>query len=303
MNPSEYVMRFSANFPDLPGCSSYEEWLETTDFNDFMKLAAYGPHSTTHSAIGGVYGCDVFDPLLAAGLITDSTAQVDICQKWGFWIKELYRGYYLTPDTNCSADALTCAFTCDDDKADQMLTLLKSTITLNEFVPSDLTSNQWEQWRDFICTGDAYKVFVGDHLESASPSDPSFWPIHPTQERLVHAKYLSGWFDDDSWPTSANGGAYVCNHNECYENSESDKSYNDFCCYGHFEFDQFLDFISGNRSQFTGPTNAEIMSAMDASSSDYSMPYIYSDFDWTHCGMDFEQIAIGLLTNSLRRRS
>lgn len=40
-------------------------------------------------------------------------------------------------------------------------------------------------WKDFICTGDGYKVFGGDHLESASPADPSFWVIHPALERML----------------------------------------------------------------------------------------------------------------------
>ena len=38
------------------------------------------------------------------------------------------------------------------------------------------------------------QVFVGDHLESATAVDPSFWEIHPTMERLLHAKLMAGGF-------------------------------------------------------------------------------------------------------------
>lgn len=41
----------------------------------------------------------------------------------------------------------------------------------------------------------------GDQLESASPMDPSFWPIHPTIERLYMLKKLRGYFSDESWPS------------------------------------------------------------------------------------------------------
>lgn len=41
----------------------------------------------------------------------------------------------------------------------------------------------------------------GDQLESASPMDPSFWPIHPTIERLYSLKKLRGYFTDESWPS------------------------------------------------------------------------------------------------------
>ena len=40
----------------------------------------------------------------------------------------------------------------------------------------------------------------GDHLESASPLDPSFWPVHPTLERLWQFKKMAGLFDDETWP-------------------------------------------------------------------------------------------------------
>ena len=48
-----------------------------------------------------------------------------------------------------------------------------------------LKFDDMEAWVEFVCDGDGYKVFAGDHLESASAADPSFWPIHPTLDRLL----------------------------------------------------------------------------------------------------------------------
>jgi hypothetical protein len=108
MNPSEYISRFSLGPPhvNLPGCGNYKEWFEDKDFAASMKEAAYGPHSTVHTAVGGVYGCDSLDELREMGLILDSSLsnQQSICLKWGFFIKEYFRGNYLTPNTDCSAD-------------------------------------------------------------------------------------------------------------------------------------------------------------------------------------------------------
>ena len=59
------------------------------------------------------------------------------------------------------------------------------------------------------------QVFSGDNFESASPIDPIFWVIHPTLERLLHAKLISGGFADESWgvdPIKDN----VCVTPSCY---------------------------------------------------------------------------------------
>lgn len=148
----------------------------------------------------------------------------------------------------------------------------------------ELDESQWKQWQDFICTGEGHKVFSGDHLEAGSPSDPSFWPIHPNLERLLHAKLMTGGFEDTNWPTS---GEHLCNKYICYESTEGVKGEHTQCCYGHNEYDQLLNFASGDVSSGYGPTNAEILQWTDASREDYAMPYVYDDFTWGHCDEDF----------------
>ena len=42
----------------------------------------------------------------------------------------------------------------------------------------------------------------GEQIESASPIDPSFWPIHPTMDRLLQYKRMAMDFTWTTWGTS-----------------------------------------------------------------------------------------------------
>lgn len=283
-NPSPYVSRFTAFTTELPSCSDHYKWLEYDTLTDFLTQAPYAPHASTHGAIGSVFGCDLLDDMTANGLIVDSASQIKLCQKWGFMMKELYRKNYITPRTDCSYSSLDykgidCSFTCNEEKSDTMTSQLEQLID-SRYVGDFLNQEQWGEWKSFVCEGDAAKIFVGDHVESASPVDPSFWPIHPTLERILHGKMMAGGFNDNSWPSDSQND-YVCDKFNCYEDGVA--GFYDQCCYGHYEDDQMLDFISGDRYSRYGPTNRAIMDDTDPTSQDYAMRYIYDNFEWEHC--------------------
>jgi hypothetical protein len=157
----------------------------------------------------------------------------------------------------------------------------------------------WIAWKDFICTGDGYKVFGGDHLESASPADPSFWPIHPTLERLFQARMMAGGLDTEEWPSDPVND-YVCNKVTCYDTAyaETDDIRAPFgswdnCCYGHYGDDQLLDAPNGNRFAGTGMTNTQALFETNPTKSEYAREYIYDNFKWDHCldvGLDFDEL-------------
>jgi len=153
-------------------------------------------------------------------------------------------------------------------------------------VRAGMTDDDWGQFRDFICSGDGGLVFVGDHLESASPSDPSFWPIHPAQERLLQLKYMVGSVSGSAWPTDSKND-YVCDKAQCYESDYGNKDYYGMCCYGHYENDQLLDFVTGDKNSGYGLTNKQILDYTDPTSDDYNVPYIFDHFKWEHCEEDF----------------
>jgi len=317
MNPSPYISRFVVEENiEFPSCVTYYNWLDEDDFNDFMKDSENAPHAPVHGELGGFYGCDMLDELREAGYISSTDAQLAICAKWGFYLKEFYRGTFLLPkdssecytseDWRSNSVDFDCGFACNDDLKIEMIDMMQNTLSLPSFVPKEMQEDPshegWTEWRNFICEGNGFKIFTGDHLESASPADPSFWPIHPTTERLLQLKLATGGFEPYDWPTSAPAGAeWVCNHNYCYPTEDSDKGFYQSCCYGHYEFDRLLDFTSGNRSNHYGPTNSEIYLGNDPSSDNYNMPYIYDNFDWDHCSKtDFDTLVKDLVKR--RRR-
>ena len=176
MNPSPYIVRFTGNTP-LPSCDNHYDILKTNDMMSFMYYMEDSPHAATHGSTGGVYGCDLFKPLLDAGYINDHKALLYICKNWNFSLKKLYRHNYIHNTSSCEVpddvqDAF-CPFSCNYDGL--ALNLLKNIIA--DQVPGDMSDEGVDAWLSFLCGGDGSRVFSGDHLESASPSDPSFWPM------------------------------------------------------------------------------------------------------------------------------
>jgi hypothetical protein len=310
-NPSPFISRFSGYTTSLPSCLDHYNWLSDSTFTDFLSNSPYSPHASVHGAIGSVMGCDLLDPLREQGLFASAYQQNKFCQKWSFLIKELYRKNFLVGAdsgdckyTSLDSEGQSCAFVCNKDttdgeksKYDNMGLQLENLISTT-YTGSVLTNDQYNVFRDFICDGDGAKIFAGDHTESASPADPSFWPIHPTLERLMQAKFLSGGFPDTTWPSDSVND-YVCDKAQCYETDSVTKEvtldYDQQCCYGHYENDQLMDWISPNRYAGTGPTNRETVDGIDASSADYSMSYIYDSFAWDHCEEDFDALLTGMM--------
>jgi hypothetical protein len=243
--------------------------------------------------------------MMEQGYLLSDDGQINLCKNWIFYLKEFYRLNYLVPNQNCTlnydsngkemldSDSLDCGYTCNPDETANFVFELKNILNSdNDCVPYDLQDKGWMAWKDFICMGDGYKIFGGDHLEAASPADPSFWPIHPTLERLLQAKYMSGGFSDNTWPTDPKAD-YICDKASCYDFDTGTYDYWGSCCYGHYENDKLLDAPNANRTGHVGWTNAEIHKATDPTSAEYSMGYIYDDFDWDHCadlGLDFEEL-------------
>ena len=304
-NPAPKITRFAQDdlmLQNIPSCKVYLQWLEMDDFGDFLSNSENAPHASIHGGIGGVFGCDVLDELYDKGYIgVDEDGEdyrEDICYKWPFYMKELYRGDILRFREDCTTDhdlsfaGTRCGYVCNEEKIDSVGDIL-SGLSLANYVTNSSDPTLWEAFKDFVCTGNAYRIFSGDHLESASPADPSFWPIHPTQERLFHAKMMAGGFNSWQWPNVTGQSTpkityeWVCNHAECYDytdtSDDKEKDYFVGCCAGHFGEDQLFDFESGDRGLSYGATNSQILADSDPTSDDYAVPYIYDNFDWSHC--------------------
>ncbi len=289
MNPSKYLTRYFSSIIELPECSSFYNYVDSYhDTASIMYEAAYSVHGNTHGAIGNVFGCDVLKPLLDDGTFDSIETLLNVCKTWPVdLLKESFRSGAIEFRDDCSVEddgTVECSVDCVDE--DYISTTIISAI--RPYISgADGVSNVV----DFLCNGDGYRIFAGDHLESSSPADPSFWPIHGTVEKLIHLKFMSGTLIDDDfvWPTTAvsddyTEAGYVCNKPSCYMPDYGDDfEYYSECCIGHFEFDQLLDFVSGNKSQGFGPTNREIFDGINTASDDYNMPYIYDNFEYVHC--------------------
>jgi hypothetical protein len=317
-NPSPYISRFTADLRvgiSLPSCKTHYAILQENDMMDFFYDIQNEQHATAHSLVGGIFGCDVLYPLLEAGVISDEINMKTICSQWIFYLKEFYRYNYITPYSNCSFGELTgdnetdaliiqesassCNYECNSHSTEAMMSNLK--VKVFNHVPQNMTEDDWSIWKDFLCESkDGGKVYPGDHLESASPADPSFWVIHPTLERLLHAKLMVGGFDVEDWDETA---ADACRKSTCYMEEYGAMDEFDECCYGHYEFDRTLDFITGNKSNVVGDTNSETFIATDPrSSTGYQMRYIYDNFEWSHCAgtADFNELLQQLKSKSSR---
>jgi hypothetical protein len=301
MNPSPYISRFTSDYRigiNLPSCSSHYSLLQKTDMMDFSYNSAFDSHATTHSMIGGVYGCELMKPLLSQGYINNEEDLKQICSKWVFNLKEFYRYNFITPNKACSVDpddvnSASCGFTCIDEGSAFEANIRQK---LGTHIPQDISDEGIAAWKDFICRGDGYRIFAGDHLESASPADPSFWVIHPTLERLYQAKLMSGGFATTAWPSDAKQ-SFVCEKSRCFSSDVRSVGYHEDCCYGHYEDDQLFDAEKGSRAEKIGYTNSEMAVIGDPTSTSYALPYVYDSFVWSHCTEDFNTLFLQMSAN------
>jgi len=116
----------------------------------------------------------------------------------------------------------------------------------------------------------------GEQAEAASARDPSFWPIHPTLERLYQYKLLlePSLLSNNEWK------AILDNKTLCsYNTLGSD-------CFGHHPDDRTAFFVTTYDSAFGGfrKSDLTVRQVLEASNPwNYHLDYIYDDFAWAHC--------------------
>jgi hypothetical protein len=242
----------------------------------------YDPHGTVHEAIGGTFHCNEtthdIETYVRNNMICDypeaqcteeiQTFMAFLRSNVFVTLKDMYRAGQLTFPDYCSTDTpfSECHASCDDysDIDTYWETMFAWYTDVEDY--DWLTSTIKEGVVDMLCDGGIGAD--GDQLESGSPMDPSFWPIHPTMERLFVFKKISNTFEDEDWPT--HGASSVTN------------------CSGHqetstvpFKFSMKNGDDKGAFNDETLLTNGEVYDLLDPSQS--SMPYIYQDFAWKHC--------------------
>merc|ERR1712070_73765 len=171
-----------------------------------------------------------------------------------FWTKNMWRSYMIEFPSFCSLDTPQhhCRGTCGQ---------------LAEAVEE-------ENQADVIKSMCDSALGIGDQMESASPIDISFWPIHPNLERIWMVKKLSGTFTSEEWPMN---GTSLGSGSDCYGHGP-----NDVLPFGDI-------FDSPGRRHYQNLTNNELYAMMDPNND--QLPYLYDDFTLLHCeyyGFEFE---------------
>lgn len=306
-NPSSspYVSRsYYSSGTDFPTCSVDYELMEYTDMPTFLYQIGEAPHGRVHGVLGGIYGCDVLNPLLEQGYLSDEDALLSVCSSWIKTLGDLYRRNAISPSSGCTVDAKSaassrCAYTCTDRSAIWEYLSTSSTFTAGG-------DGAEHAWLSFICTdtgNGGSMIFTGDHGESASILDPSFWSIHPRLDRLFQARLMSGGFADETWPTwedAVSGAVDVCNNEYCYETYSGGWGFHEDCCYMHYEHDRLYNYKADDKTSFVGPSNRELWNMVDPrlTVGTYSATYVYDNFEWKHCsatdGYDLDNLLVEL---------
>lgn len=257
-----------------PSCESHLNAVSSLDHDSFQSFGwyvNYDPHAHAHVVLGGGWGLNAsrLEGILGPGDVKALQAKV-----WS--LRNVWRTQHSIADTPvvsfptvCSMDApeSACHARCD-------LELLRNNVTVLEDVWSAV--NDWmDTYGTYNAASklDAISILcgtsfsMGEQAESASPLDPTFWPIHPTIERLWQWRKLLGGFADESWTYSTAGSCVLGGR-----------------CYGHQPNDLTLapgKFLVEGVFEMQLLSNMDYYAQMDPFFSNTS--YVYSHFSNQHC--------------------
>ncbi|CAM9627145.1 unnamed protein product, partial [Pylaiella littoralis] len=276
-----------------PTCKTHYELVTAfSDFYSFVWESLYDPHGPVHVWIGGELDCEeTFSEIgdLVGEDAAESLAILSFCHR-----KRLYRGGIFkcegSAEVSEKPDELFASGRCgcldyDLTQGDDYEAIY--TALYIDYYMGDASSDIKRQVVALICGS---IVNNGDHLQASSSLDPSFWPMHPTIERLWMYSILTGHVTDFTWP----------DEDTTYTNTD-DTTVSEFIsfygdtCSGHRGSDVFpfglLDTdidgftvktgVRGNLDTGNTFTNRQLLQAFDARSN--SLSYVYDNFKWTHC--------------------
>jgi len=273
-----------------PGCKVHRELTFDTDsLYDWVWAAAYAPHGPVHFMIGGYAHCGDMEATLRGerpdanlGNLTQIVGNVK--QAAVSFPKTLWRYGLVEYPKACSADApqsechMVCAHAVDVEPFKQYL--LSGDMGSHMFGAwlSSFPEDLWEEFLELICTT---PFAPGEQMGANSPVDPSFWPMHPTLDRLLQYKRLAKPFGSPAWenPRESEG------QRTQYCISDNGNTITD--CKGHHPYDvapwkiHKLGADGNFEANASFVTNGELYDLSDPR--DYRLPYVYDAFEWPHC--------------------
>ncbi|CAM9288362.1 unnamed protein product [Choristocarpus tenellus] len=266
----------------------------------------YDAHAKVHIWIGGTFKCtDTYDQLeylVGEDLAKDlrGLSQYHRVYAWRTKIFKCHGSAELgIPQEDIMSgdndDEVVCGcLDYDLSNMEDVLTLLSKFPFLEDMLSKQTLEVKFAVLR-LLCTS---VVNFGNQLTSSSPIDPTFWPIHPSMERLLMYKLLTGTMTDMTWPEQ--GSTYL-DENGVEQEISIQLQKNE--CLGHGPLNKFPYgliteqegipirlTLSGIKKKFT-LTNLEMLGAMDPRNP--TLSYVYDNFDWLHCtrdGINFDDV-------------
>jgi len=301
-NPTSYVGRSGSIHGDstafsIPGCSVFSECFNHDSLamiNNCINGATHGP---VHIKIGGAWGLvsdfiSTYLPNARADLVLlfkllwrhGYARCPDLCDEGTAFENctcyipdeyfDTYGSYYMMNDTNVFhyMTARNGIYYSDDDQ---------------RYHYEGVEADAEDDFFDELIANLANPGITGEMYTSAAPWDPTFWPLHPTADRLImYRRYLHlteqsylnttwGYYHDPDIPSDDQS---FCDWNGV-EDLELPNCYTVEYCPGHAADDllPFKNFL-GNGETYT---NAEFLEFI--SPSNPTLPYLYDDFDYSFC--------------------
>ena len=252
---------------------AYDSWYT------YVWQASYAPHGPVHFMIGGYTNCGEVEARLGALSIPESALaklQLNMINV----PKNMWRSHFVEMPDFCSDDTPqnACHLICTGNATDATFgaEVFADGGTFGQWV-LDLEPAKYAAVLEVLCTT---PWSPGEQMESASPADVSFWPIHPTMDRLLQYKRLAKPFVNGSWAkVGADPDPFSPFATEYCE-------YHKYGCSGHHAYDltvsatRVYDEASGAFVE-RWLTNGELFHMMNPNS--YYMHYVYDTFEWEHC--------------------
>lgn len=274
------------------GCSGFSKCLSYNSWSSLAQCLNTDAHGHIHELVGGSFdGAWVTDTESNSSLLSIGEHLFDepynLLHLALFMSKNLWRDGIMACPEYCSmdsADGTDCACSCDAkqlesetayetleragvlgraaffDHQSEHIELVMSKGTGKQVynlknMPQHEQDHVWESLRENLCSVGK----IGDMYSASSPSDVTFWVMHPTIERLWHWIRLSSneTTFDDSWPVE----------NDCAGHNGDDVQ--------PFTGELFDDPQRGYL------TNAELYELMHPLTG--SLEYIYDSYQWPHC--------------------
>lgn len=295
----------SMGYEIWPSCADHYNLTFAYDaFYDWIWDAGYAPHGPVHYYVGGYGNCgdleDAFSEIGGDGAV-ESFARLMVLLP-----KQMWRAY-LTESPTCSVDTpqaechMKCVDSLDEPKAVDALLKYMAEAAAGLAGTGIPVSFEWLQTLDETRAAALARLFCstpftpGEQLEAASPADVSFWPIHPTVERLLQYKRLVSDFASTNWADpDPRAITWYCQEGITVEAAWAHNMSDG--CEGHHAVDSTL-FPSrvrgadGASFSSTYLSNAELLDAVSPAT--YRMAYVYDGFDWDHCadaGVAFPEV-------------